>query len=103
MSTIKNEIPTINIQPWLDGSNADEVVSQVRSACVTYGFFQLVGHEVPLALQQQAFECARTFFSLPLDAKMLVSKDKLSGRGYEAIGTQALQPGRPADLEEVME
>ncbi len=49
MAAANSEIPTIDIQPWLDGSNPDGVVKIIRAACMTYGFFQLVGHGIPLA------------------------------------------------------
>lgn len=100
MKAVKGEIPTINIQPWLDGSNPDDVVNRVRDACVTYGFFQLVGHGVPLSLQHEAFACARRFFSLPMEQKILLAKDPISGRGYEVIGSQALQAGEAPDQKE---
>lgn len=100
MSEIKAEIPTINLEPWLNGSDPESVVSEVRSACMTYGFFQLVGHGIPLELQRKAFACSKRFFSLPLEQKLLLTKDPLSGRGYEAIGSQALQAGETPDQKE---
>lgn len=101
MGAVKDEIPTIDIQPWLDGSGPDDVVRAVRAACMTYGFFQLVGHGVSLASQGEIFDCARTFFSLPLEHKTALAKDPNSGRGYEAMGSQALQAGQAADRKEV--
>jgi isopenicillin N synthase-like dioxygenase len=101
MSHTKAEIPTISIAPWLDGSARDDVVEAVRSACKTYGFFQLVGHGIPLESQKQIFEAAKTFFELPMEEKMKLAKDPISGRGYEAPGTQALQPGQVPDDKEV--
>lgn len=100
MNAIKSEIPTIDIQPWLDGSNPDDVVNRVRDACVTYGFFQLTGHGVPLLMQHEIFDCARRFFSLPMEQKRLLAKDPISGRGYEVIGSQALQDGEAPDQKE---
>jgi isopenicillin N synthase-like dioxygenase len=103
MSTVKPEIPTIDIQPWLTGSNPDIVVEQVKAACKTYGFFQLVGHGVPLELQEEILECAKRFFSLPLEAKERLAKDPLTGRGYEVIGSQALNVGEAPDEKEVFQ
>lgn len=101
MAEIKAEIPTIDIEPWLKGSDPESVVSEVRSACMTYGFFQLTGHGISLDLQHKAFECSKRFFSLPLEQKLRLTKDPLSGRGYEAIGSQALQAGDTPDQKEV--
>lgn len=95
------EIPTINIEPWLDGSAPDAVVAEIRHACKMYGFFQLVGHGVPLTLQRRVFESAKKFFSLPPEQKQALAKDPSSGRGYERIHSQALQPGQSPDLKEV--
>ena len=102
MSGVNCEIPIIDIEPWLDGSNPKDVVKAVRAACMTYGFFQLAGHGVPLALQHEIFECAKKFFSLPLEHKMALAKDPVSGRGYEVIGSQTLQIGQAPDQKEVM-
>ncbi|EXJ91470.1 hypothetical protein A1O3_00018 [Capronia epimyces CBS 606.96] len=94
-------IPTIDLSAYLqhpDSSDADTVVEQIRTACATSGFFQLVGHGIPKQLQDQAFAAARTFFDLPDEEKR-----KLSGnpsRGYELIGTQSLEHGKKPDLKE---
>jgi isopenicillin N synthase-like dioxygenase len=102
------EIPLINISPFLDASASDAsrnaVVDQVRDACMTYGFFQLEGHGVPLHLQEKMIECAKLFFDLPLEKKTAVGMDKAMGksnRGYEVIGGQTLQPDTLPDLKEV--
>lgn len=101
MTNIKAEIPTIDIQPWLSGTNPDLVVDQVRAACQTYGFFQLVGHDIPLEMQQSILDCAKKFFSLPLDQKSLLKKDPVTGRGYEGFGSQSLQATTTTDRKEV--
>ena len=101
MGSIECEIPVIDISPWLDGSGRDDVVDKIRGACITYGFFQLVGHGVPIALQHEAFNCAKRFFSLPLEEKMALAKDPWTGRGYEMSGSQALQAGETPDTKEV--
>ncbi|CRG85085.1 UPF0676 protein [Talaromyces islandicus] len=101
------EIPLIDISPFLDDSashaSRDAVVDQVRNACMTYGFFQLEGHGVPVHLQEAMLECAKTFFDLPLEKKTAVGMDKAMGksnRGYEVIGGQTLQPDTLPDLKE---
>ncbi len=95
-------IPTIDLSAYLqrpDSSDADTVVEQIRVACATSGFFQLVGHGIPEPLQQQAFGAARTFFSLSDEEKRKLSGKP--GRGYELIGTQILEDGKKPDLKEV--
>lgn len=102
------EIPLIDISPFLDGSapqsSRDAVVDQVKEACMTYGFFQLEGHGIPVDLQAQMLKCAKVFFDLPLEQKKAVGMDKAMGqsnRGYEVIGGQLLQSDALPDLKEV--
>jgi isopenicillin N synthase-like dioxygenase len=102
------EIPLIHLRPFLDDSashaSRNAVVDQVRNACMTYGFFQLEGHGIPLNLQEKMIECAKLFFDLPLEKKTAVGMDKAMGkssRGYEVIGGQILQPDTLPDLKEV--
>ncbi|KAF2168702.1 hypothetical protein M409DRAFT_20719 [Zasmidium cellare ATCC 36951] len=94
-------VPTIDLSEYLRQPNsecAEDVIEQIRNACATSGFFQLVGHNVPGALQQEAFAAAKAFFSLS-DADKHKLRGK-PGRGYEVIGTQFLEPGKQADLKE---
>ncbi|KAF4635621.1 hypothetical protein G7Y89_g2477 [Cudoniella acicularis] len=74
MTTSDCEIPTTNLQPWLDKSDPDKFIADIRSA---------------------SFESAKKFFLLPLEKKQSLAKDPVSGRGYEIIGSQALQAGHP--------
>lgn len=95
-------VPTIDLSPYLqnpNGSDADAVVEEIRSACASSGFFQLIGHGIPESLQQQVFAASKSLFALPHEEKLKL-RDK-PGRGYEVIGTQFLEPGKKADLKEV--
>lgn len=95
-------VPTIDLSAYLqnpDSSDAETVVEQIRTACATSGFFQLVGHGIPDPLQQQAFAASRTFFNLSDEEKRKLSGKP--GRGYELIGTQYLEDGKKPDLKEV--
>ncbi|KAH7371916.1 hypothetical protein BKA64DRAFT_269417 [Cadophora sp. MPI-SDFR-AT-0126] len=90
-------VPLIDISPFLSSSSTlearERVIHQVRSACQQLGFFELVGHGIPLALQREVLLCAERLFNLPLEQKqaMLMSKSPgLSKRGYEALGGQVL-------------
>ncbi|KEF58756.1 uncharacterized protein A1O9_06682 [Exophiala aquamarina CBS 119918] len=94
-------ILTVDLSPYLHSPAsvaADAIVGEIRKACATSGFFQLVWHSVSKSLPQQAFVAAKALFNL-LDKE----KCKLSGtpgRGYEVLGTQFLEPGKKAGLEE---
>ena len=104
----ENAIQVINIAPCLDPlstlKDREAVINALRYSCTTHGFFSLVGHGVPLALQREVLQCARTFFALPMESKMEVSIKKSMGRanrGYETLQGQTLQPGALPDLKEV--
>src|SRR5271170_431595 len=49
-----------------DATKKQELVDQVRSACLAKGFFQITNHGIPEELQDAVFEQSRAFFSLPL-------------------------------------
>jgi isopenicillin N synthase-like dioxygenase len=90
-------IPTIDLSPFLSPSSPqssrDAVITAVRSACQSYGFFQLTGHGIPLSLQRSILHCAELLFALPLAEKQAMAMSKsmgMSKRGYEAVGGQTL-------------
>lgn len=95
-------IPTVDLSPYLEDSSSstgEQVVEEIRSACTTSGFFQIIGHGVSRELQGHVFDAAKAVFDLPVEEKLKLSG--VPGRGYEAIGTQVLEAGKPTDLKEV--
>jgi len=95
-------IPTVEISGYLNDPNsseADKIISQIRNACITSGFFQITGHGIDRDIQDKVIECARRLFSLPLEEKERLQSGQ--GRGYELIGSQTLEPGKKADMKEV--
>jgi isopenicillin N synthase-like dioxygenase len=98
-------VPTIDITPFLSdpwSPAADEVISAVRSACVTTGFFQIVGHGISRELQKSTFDAAAAFFALPPKEKMKLDiKKSIGHRGYDMMGTQSYEVDSLPDLKEV--
>lgn len=100
-------VPTVDLAPYLADPNSIEalkIVNQVREACITTGFFQLIGHGIPRPLQDEVFAGSAAFFKLPFDEKKKLDKSESAGasnRGYELIGNQGLQEGTLPDLKEV--
>jgi isopenicillin N synthase-like dioxygenase len=95
-------IPTVDVSAYLadpDSAEAKAIVSEIRHACKTSGFFQIINHGIPSSLQKKVLDSAVRLFDLPLDEKLKLQSAK--GRGYEVIGSQALQPGTNPDLKEV--
>lgn len=96
-------IPTIDLTPYLADPSSEEsakIVEQVRQACITSGFFQLVGHGISKELQNRVQKAAEAVFALPLETKKKLMHPSLKNRGYEIIGSQALQEGALPDLKE---
>jgi isopenicillin N synthase-like dioxygenase len=100
-------VPTIDITPFRTDPASIEalkVVVEVREACMTTGFFELVGHGIPRSLQDRLFQAADALFSLPPEEKKKMDRIALGGphnRGYELMGTQVLQKDAGADQKEV--
>ncbi|KAI0379007.1 Clavaminate synthase-like protein [Hypomontagnella monticulosa] len=96
-------IPTIDISPYLadpSSTASAQVVEDIRQACATSGFFQVVNHGVPKELRDGVLKAAETFFALPLEEKKKLRPPVLKNRGYELIGSQVLENGKLPDLKE---
>lgn len=97
-------IPTIDIAPYLENPLTEagqKVVHDVRNACMTVGFFSLVGHRISSDLQDEVFQAAQKLFDLPTEEKITLRHPILKNRGYEVLGAQALQDDTMPDLKEV--
>lgn len=102
--TANFHIPTINIAPYLEDPSSDaarQIVRDVRNACMTAGFFSLTGHGIPRDVQNGVLEAAKKLFDLPLEEKKTLRHPLINNRGYELIGSQALQDDTLPDLKEV--
>lgn len=107
--TSENAIPTVDISTLLSPTASEtdrrRVIEDVRQASTTYGFFNLVGHGIPPALFQQAFESSRLFFALPEEKRMKVHVGKALGksfRGWEPPLIQQHNQGLLPDTKEVL-
>jgi isopenicillin N synthase-like dioxygenase len=71
----------------------------IDAVCREHGFFYVVGHGVPPALVRDMFDRSRAFFDLPEAAKQQWHvRNSSYRRGYESLGHQSLDPGKPSDL-----
>lgn len=82
-----------------NSSEANAVVEEIRVACSTSGFFQIIGYGIPKVLQVEIVKVVKSFFALPQDAKLKLTG--IYGRGYEIMGSQVLEAGKKPDLKEV--
>jgi isopenicillin N synthase-like dioxygenase len=58
------------------------VVDEIAAACVTWGFFQIIGHGLDAALVERAAEEARAFFAAPKAAKRALSRSRENPWGF---------------------
>ncbi|KAK0614864.1 putative 2OG-Fe(II) oxygenase family oxidoreductase [Bombardia bombarda] len=94
-TVVKNDekyIPTIDLREYFEPqtpTSKEELVTKVRVACLEHGFFQVVGHGVPVESQRAVLEACKLFFDLPMEKKRAMSLHKFSWRrGYEGPGEQ---------------
>ncbi|KUJ07077.1 putative gibberellin 20 oxidase [Mollisia scopiformis] len=86
-------IPLVDISPYFSGDavGKQKVADEIRDAFENQGFLQVIGHTVPLDIQDRYLAAIAEFFSLPLADKESVSQSNSKcHRGYERIGGQKL-------------
>jgi isopenicillin N synthase-like dioxygenase len=92
-------VPTISLDqdPQRVGREMDDTLREV-------GFFQIVDHGVPDAIADRCWNVTRSFFDLPLDAKLAVERPEGGLYGYFPMLTeslaQSLDAMTPGDLKE---
>lgn len=79
-------IPTIDIAPYLDGTDKQGVADKVGDACTTIGFFMISNHGIPMDLITKVQSEATAFFDLPLQEKQRVQAP--FGLGYMGQGIE---------------
>ena len=80
---LHKSVPIIDIAPLSHSSaHRQKAVEQIGSACREWGFFQIVGHDVPAELISQVWHETKKFFALPIDAKQSVERSKNNARGW---------------------
>ena len=98
-STTPLDVPTLSLDrdPRLVGREIDETLREV-------GFFQIVDHGVPDNVADRCWEVTRSFFDLPLAAKLTVEREADDLYGYFPMLTeslaQSLDAMAPGDLKE---
>lgn len=92
-------IPTIDLR-----GEPDAVAAAIDAAASDVGFFQIVGHGLDPAVADAAWEAARAFFDLPLDAKLAVRIPEGDAYGYAPFRAERLAASlgaeTPPDLKE---
>lgn len=85
--------PVIDFSDYLSGDQKrmEYCAAQIREACLTQGFFQIVNHNIPLNLQKEMFKVSKEFFDLPLEEKMKLDKSLVSEHFPSDYSISALQ------------
>lgn len=94
-------IPLIDLSSLNHSTEARKAIADaVSRACRETGFFYVVGHDVPVALQERLDQLSRQFFAQDLETKMAY-RMALGGpawRGYFPVGGE-LTSGKPDQKE----
>lgn len=101
-----NQLPIIDIAPLYaeDPRGRSEVARQIDAACRDWGFFYIRNHPISVARIQQLKEAAERLFALPTEQKLQIDITRSRHhRGYGAIATEQLDPGKPSDLKETFD
>ena len=103
-------IPTIDIAPYLDGSERERrrVADEINRTCEGIGFFFIKGHGVRQTLIDRTYHKAAEFFRLPLEDKLSIRIPSPEiARGYTPFLGETLSAGlgnaAPADLKEMID
>ena len=88
---MKDEVPVIDLQPYLSGTGKTAVVRQVADACARIGFLVVSGHGVPEAVIEDMLAASRAFFALPVEQKLQACPpDPSVFRGYSPMADRSL-------------
>jgi isopenicillin N synthase-like dioxygenase len=96
-------LPVIDLSGALHGDQAErtKTATLLDETCRAHGFFYVTGHGIAPDLRAALFAQSKAFFALPLDVKTRwhINQSKVL-RGYDPVGWQSLDAGKPADIKE---
>ncbi len=102
----KNNLPIIDISPLYSENpqHWQSVALAIDEACRKSGFFYITGHNISPERIKKLSHLYRQFFALPLAEKLKIDITKtVHHRGYGRIGTEQLDPNKPADFKETFD
>lgn len=101
------DIPIVDVGPWFasgDQADLDAAAADLRTACETVGFHQLVGHGISTADVETLFAMVRDFHDLPIDVKSTALMDRadwpVGGVGYMPLNNRKLPTRTYGNLNE---
>ncbi len=95
-------IPVVDLGDWQEGGAARErFIATVGEGLADTGFFAVRNHGVSDALTKRAYDVAKQFFHMPVDAKGRYSDPAKKGqRGFTGLGKEHAKDAKAADLKE---
>ena len=96
-------IPEINLSLFQPNNShwANKVPSQVSDALRKFGFMSIVNLGIEQSLIDEVFSSSRSFFcSDPSFKRNYAYSSSEENFGYQWIGSESLEPGKPPDLKE---
>jgi len=96
-------VPIIDISALMspEPELRSRALAELAGACREVGFFGIVGHGIPQSLIADVFAASRTFFALPVEAKLALRGDMLAtNRGFVPLGGERLSADLPPDQKE---
>ena len=74
-SAVGESVPVIDISSLSQGTADDVVVREIAAACESWGFFQVVGHDVPEDLIDRVWTKTRDLFAMPPDIHQAIRRN----------------------------
>lgn len=81
-SAVGESVPVIDISPLAQGTADEGVVREIAAACESWGFFQVVGHDVPDDLIDRVWAKTRDVFALPAEVRQAICRTRENPWGY---------------------
>ena len=87
MSLSTESLPVLDLRRAGDPATAEAFQRELRDATGDYGFFYLVGHDIPEELSDELIAVSREFFALSEEQKLALDKSNSPHfRGYTRVG-----------------
>lgn len=99
------DIPILDLAPFLDGSDTQGVAKKMGEICENIGFMYVKNHGVPQDLVEKMYRMSKAFFDLPIASKKQIDIS-LSGetlRGYIEPYAENVNPGITLDRKECLD
>lgn len=95
------QVPVIDLNGFKESERRKEIISDISKAAEAWGFFQIVNHEIPLGVMEEALKGVARFHEQPQKAKMeWYSRDFTKKVNYYSNGD--LRASTPADWRDTL-